>query len=608
MKIGALYSPGKGCDFTVWAPLLESVVLCLEGPGGRRVPMQKDQEGYWRLHLDAVSAGARYIYELNGSSKRPDPASFFQPEGVHKASEVIDHTAFSWNERGWQNLPLENYIIYELHVGCFTSEGTFQAVIEKLGHLKKLGINAIELMPVAQFPGKRNWGYDGTYPFAVQDSYGGPVGLKKLIDACHRQSIAVILDVVYNHLGPEGNYLASFAPYFTDKYKTPWGTAVNFDDSYSYGVRNYFVQNALCWFRHYHIDALRLDAVHGIVDMSAKHILREISESTEEFCRKNHRRHYLIAESDLNDTRLVRARAQGGYGLDAQWCDDFHHALHTLLTKEDGGYYKDFGSLSHLGKAIREGFVYDWKFSFFRKRFHGSSSAGIPALKFVAFAQNHDQVGNRLFGERLSMLATFEQLKLAAGMVILSPCVPLLFMGEEYGEDSPFLYFIDHSDPGLIEAVREGRKKEFIHFKWKEEPPDPQDKKTFDKSKLAWEKLSRKPHNALYDFYRELIKLRREITAFSHPSKKDFEITLIEKERVIIIYRRHKTSKVIMIVNFGDADTNVSLSIPVGKWKKIIDSSDSRWLGQGSQLPKVLGGKAKICVRLFSLSIYVRGK
>lgn len=608
MNIGAVYLPGKGCDFVVWAPLLEGVVLCLEGPDDCRMPMQKDAEGYWRLHLDTVGSAARYAYELNGSARRPDPASFFQPEGVHAASQVIDHASFCWNEAGWQNPPLENYIIYELHIGTFTPEGTFQAAIEKLGHLKKLGINAIELMPVAQFPGERNWGYDGTYPFAVQNSYGGPDGLKKLVDACHRQSIAVILDVVYNHLGPEGNYLGEFAPYFTDKYKTPWGRAVNFDDAYSYGVRNYFAQNALYWFKHYHIDALRLDAVHGIVDMSAKHVLRELVEKTEEFCRKNNRRHYLIAESDLNDTRLIKTKAQGGYGLDAQWCDDFHHALHTLLTKERTGYYKDFGRLEHLTKAIKEGFVYDWKFSSFRSRFHGSSSANIPALKFVAFAQNHDQVGNRLFGERLSRQVSFEQLKLAAGTIILSAYIPLVFMGEEYGEDSPFLYFIEHSDPGLIEAVRQGRKKEFIHFKWKEEPPDPQDQTTFDKSKLAWEKISRKPHNVLYDFYRELIKLRKEILVFSRSSKKDFEINLLDREQAVIIYRRHKASRAIMIANFGEADADISLSIPVGKWKKIIDSSDSRWLGRGSRLPKMLGGKAKICVRPFSLSIYVRGK
>lgn len=607
-KIGAWYSSGKGCSFVVWAPLAREVSLCILNSSPRKIPLRRDQMGYWKVELGNVMPGARYAYQLEDKVIRPDPASFFQPEGVHKASQVINHGDFRWNDQNWVNFLFEKYIIYELHVGIFTSEGIFQAAIEKLGYLKKLGVNAIELMPVAQFPGKRNWGYDGVYPFAVQNSYGGPQGLKKLVAACHKQSIAVILDVVYNHLGPEGNYLGQFAPYFTDKYKTPWGSAINFDDAYSYGVRNYFVQNALYWFEHYHIDALRLDAVHGIFDMSAKHILRELRESTEEFCKKNSRSHYLIAESDLNDTKLVKMKALGGYGLNAQWCDDFHHALHTLLTKEDGGYYQDFGGLGHLTKAMKNGFVYDWEYSPFRRRFHGSSSVNVPSSQFVVFSQNHDQIGNRFFGERLSSLVPFERLKLAAGIVILSPYVPLLFMGEEYGEDSPFFYFIHHSDAALIEAVREGRKGEFSRFKWGKTPPDPQDKGTFDRCKLKWNSIAQKKHKVLFIFYRELIKARKEVLAFERLSKNGLEINQLDRKQVIIMYRKYKMSKAILFANFSEKDANVPVNIPDGKWHKRIDSNDLCWLGKGSALPKTLSGKTELCVKSGGLSVYIRGE
>lgn len=608
VKIGAQYAKGKGCSFIVWAPHARSVSLCMVSPPQQKIPLARDDQGYWRVSVNNLMAGARYFYELDGRVKRPDPASFFQPEGVHKASEVIDHAVFSWSDQKWRNLPLKEYIIYEIHAGTFSSEGTFDGIIGKIGHLKKLGVNAIELMPVAQFPGKRNWGYDGVYPFAVQNSYGGPQGLKGLVDACHKQSIAVILDVVYNHLGPEGNYLNQFAPYFSDKYKTPWGSAVNFDDGYSYGVRNYFVQNALYWFQQYHIDALRLDAVHGIFDMSAKHILRELAENIDALCKEKNRQHYLIAESDLNDTRLVKTKALGGYGLNAQWNDDFHHALHTLLTKEGTGYYKDFGSLQHLTKAIKNGFVYDWAFSQFRKRFHGSPCVGLPSWQFIVFSQNHDQIGNRFLGERLSSLVSFEQLKLAAGTVILSPYIPLLFMGEEYGEASPFLYFIHHSDTAFIEAVREGRKKEFSHFNWKRIPPDPQSPKTFERCKLNWGSMLKKRHGILFHFYQELIKIRKEVPAFAHLSRNDLEINQLDRGQVIIMYRWYKKSKAIVIAHFGKQDALVDLDIPEGTWHKRIDSNEACWLGQGSALPKTLSGKTASCIKRGSLVVYIRGK
>ncbi|MBU2102205.1 MAG: malto-oligosyltrehalose trehalohydrolase [Candidatus Omnitrophota bacterium] len=607
VKIGAHYSKGNGCEFSVWAPRAKSMSLRIVGPSRQKVALTRDDRGYWKAVVSGIKPGARYLYELSDGAMRPDPASFFQPQGVHKASCVIDHADFCWRDRAWRNIPLKDYIIYELHAGTFSSEGTFEAITKKLRYLKRLGINAIELMPVAQFPGERNWGYDGAYPFAVQNSYGGPQGLKKLVDACHRNSIAVILDVVYNHLGPEGNYSGQFAPYFTDKYKTPWGSAVNFDDAYSAGVRNYFVQNALYWFEYYHIDALRLDAVHGIFDMSAKHILWELAEHTEEFCAKKGSKHYLIAESDLNDTRLVRTKAQGGYGLSAQWCDDFHHALHALLTGEDEGYYKDFGSPGDLHKAITSGFVYDGNYSCFRKRFHGSSSIAIPASQFVVFSQNHDQIGNRLFGERLSSLVSFEYLKLSAGMVMTAPYIPLLFMGEEYGEEAPFLYFIHHSDSALIDAVREGRKNEFKDFKWEKIPPDPQSKETFARCKLGWSKLSGKRQRAMFNFYRALIALRTKTPALAHLSKNNLRIHQLGNERVVVIYRSHAASRAMVIVNVSAQDVQCPVNIPGGRWQKRIDSGDTCWLGKGSALPKALSGKAVLHMRSGAFAVYLKG-
>ena len=451
--LGAIYLGDGRCSFRVWAPRAQQVEVRIVAPGQRIIPLRRDERGYHEVVAESVDPGTRYFYRLDGESERPDPASRFQPEGVHGPSQVVD-SRFSWGDAGWFGLPLRDYIIYELHVGTFTGEGTFAAVVTHLEQLKELGITVLELMPVAQFPGSRNWGYDGTYPFAVQNSYGGPDGLKHLVSACHQRGLAVVLDVVYNHLGPEGNYLGDFAPYFTDRYRTPWGPAVNFDGAHSDEVRRFFIENALSWVTEFHVDGLRIDAVHAILDFSAKPFLQELAEAVHAQAERLNRRIYLIPESDLNDTRLIRAPEVGGFGLDAQWNDDFHHALHTLLTGERTGYYEDFGEIRHLVKGFREGFVYSGEYSPYRRRRHGNSSRSLPAHRFVVFAQNHDQVGNRLRGDRLSHLVSLEALKLAAGVILLSPFIPLLFMGEEYGEIAPFEYFVSHSDPGLIEAVR----------------------------------------------------------------------------------------------------------------------------------------------------------
>src|SRR6185503_2081252 len=394
---------------------------------------------------------------------------------------------FDWQDQTWKGLPLPDYLIYELHVGTFTAEGTFDAAISYLDGLRELGITAIELMPVAQFPGNRNWGYDGVYPYAVQNSYGGPLALKRLVQACHERGLAAILDVVYNHLGREGNYLRELGHYFTDRYRTPWGDAVNFDGPHSDEVRRFFIENALYWITEFHFDALHLDAAHPIFEHSARPFLAELSEAVHRRGEELHRLVYLIPEISMNDVRLILPRQQGGCGCDAQWNDDFHHSLHTLLTGERTGYYQDFGRIEHLVKSLREGFVYTGQDSQYRQRRHGNSARAVPSRRFVICCQNHDQVGNRQLGERLSQLVSFEDLKLAAAVVLLSPCIPLLFMGEEYGETAPFLYFISHSDPDLIEAVRQGRRAEFAAFDWRGEVPDPQDEATFLSAKLRHE-------------------------------------------------------------------------------------------------------------------------
>lgn len=604
MRIGAHYLGNRRCKFIVWAPILKNVELKIFTPREKIFSMEKDLNGYWVATIENVSIPTLYVYRLEGEKERPDPASHFQPDGVHNASQVIDHSSFKWGDSRWRGIPLSEMIMYELHVGTFTPDGTFDAIIPRLSEIKDLGINAIDIMPVAQFPGERNWGYDGVYPFAVQNSYGGPEGLKRLVNECHKKGLAVILDVVYNHLGPEGNYIRDYGPYFTDKYRTPWGIAINFDNAYSNEVRNFFTENALHWFKNYHIDALRLDAIHGISDLSAKPFLQELAERVEEFSSLMGRRFYLIAESDLNDSRVIRPRESWGYGIDAQWCDDFHHCVHTLLTGEKDGYYIDFGSIRHLEKSAQEGYVYSGDYSEFRKRNHGNSSKDRPADQFVVFSQNHDQVGNRMLGERLTNIVSFESLKLAAGIILLSPYIPLIFMGEEYGEEAPFVYFISHSDPVLIEAVRRGRKEEFKSFQWKGEPLDPQDRYTFLKSKINWDKRKSGHNKILLDFYKHLIKLRRETPALSNLDKDSLDVDGFEESKILCIKRWKDNSNIFCIFNFHELDMNFIFSLSENNWQKSIDSSDSAWNGPGSLLPEKIKGGEELTLRGRSFAMY----
>ncbi|MGK2904764.1 MAG: malto-oligosyltrehalose trehalohydrolase, partial [Desulfuromonadales bacterium] len=590
--------------FIVWAPHAKKVEIKFSTPRPRLLPLEQYEQGYWRQLDSDISPGMDYQYLLDETIQRPDPASFYQPQGVHGPSRIIDHAAFSWTDQAWRGRPLVEFVIYELHVGTFTPQGTFAAVVPRLETLRELGITAIELMPVSQFPGERNWGYDGVNPFAVQNSYGGPEGLKTLVDACHDHHLAVILDVVYNHLGPEGNYLRDFGPYFTNRYRTPWGEAINFDGPGSDPVRRYFIANALYWLHHYHIDALRLDAIHAIYDFSAKHFLQELAEQVTEFTSRSERRCLLIAESDLNDVRVIRSPDHGGYGLDAQWNDDFHHALHSLLTDEEHGYYVDFGMLDDLAKAYREGFVYNWRYSPYRQRRHGSSSAEHPGRQLVVFSQNHDQVGNRPAGERLISLAGYEAAKTAAVAVCFSPCIPLLFMGEEYGEKVPFLYFVDFDDQNLQNAVRSGRKKEFRGFSWATEPPDPQSPETFRCYQLEWENRFRGNGRVLCDFYRELFRLRRVLPALAALDKECLAISVLSDKNLIILERWQGDCRILGLMNFSRQERPFHWPALPGRWQKLVDSAEPRWSGPGSYLPDSVGEAELVTMAPVSAALF----
>ncbi len=602
MRLGADYLGDNRCRFTVWAPLEERLELRLLTSEPRLLPMEKLEKGYWQLLADNIPPGTRYVYRLEGKGQeRPDPASFFQPQGVHKPSAVVDHLSFRWKDDEWTGVPLEQFVIYELHVGTFTPPGTFDAVIPRLAELRELGITAVEIMPVSQFPGMRGWGYDGVHPFAPQNSYGGPEGLKRLVDACHRHGLAIILDVVYNHLGPEGNYLREFGPYFTANYHTPWGEAVNMDAAGSDEVRHYFIENALYWFREYHFDALRLDATDRIYDFSAKPFLQELAERVRRYEEKSGRRCLLIAENDHNDVRLIRPAEQGGFGLDAHWNDDFHHALHTLFTGEDVGYYADFGQPADLAKALREGYVYDWRHSRYRGHRRGSSAAERPGRQFVVCSQNHDQIGNRMFGQRLLALAGFEAAKTAAAAVILSPYLPLFFMGEEYAEKAPFQFFADFLDEGLREAVHQGRIEEFAAFKWRGEPPDPHDPETFDRSRLNWEMRHEGRHRSMLLWYQRLLQLRREHSALGTGAARN--AGALAAEKIVWLRRWHDGVHLLLLMSFNAASANLSFPAE-GNWRKLLDSAEVAWSGPGTSVPAAAAGGDLLSLPPFGCALF----
>ncbi len=500
-------------QFRVWAPKAGSVQLAL---GERRLDMHPEPGGWWRFCEPELPSSSDYAYIVDGSQPLPDPRSPWQPYGINGPSRTLDHEAFEWTDHRWQPPPLSSAIIYELHVGTFTRAGTFEGAIERLDHLVDLGVTHVELMPVGEFSGYRGWGYDGVDLYAPCHAYGGPHGLKRLVDACHARGLAVLLDVVYNHLGPAGNYLDRFGPYFTTTYSTPWGPAINMDEARSDEVRRFLIDNALMWLRDYHFDGLRLDAIHAMFDRSAVHFLEELRESVDRLEAQLGRHLVLIAESDLNDPRIVRPRAAGGYDMDAQWSDDFHHALHCVLTGERAGYYADFGTLAHLTKALEHAYVYDGVYSVHRQRRHGRSTAGLSGHCFLGYLQNHDQIGNRAHGERIGQLISAGRARIGATLVLTSPFIPLLFQGEEWAASTPFQYFTDHGDPTLGQAVTQGRRKEFAAFGWKPESiPDPQGVSTFERSRLDWSELERPAHAQMLEWYRHLIRLRRSFPALT---------------------------------------------------------------------------------------------
>ena len=521
----------------VWAPEAKRVEVELARSEGV-IALSREDDGFWELDR-TVPAGTDYAFFVDGEGPFPDPRSPHQPHGVHGASRTVDHAAFEWHDASFRQLPLSSAVIYELHVGTFSPEGTFDGVASRLDHLVDLGVTHVELLPVNAFSGERGWGYDGVQLYAPHEAYGGPDGLKRLVDACHRRGLATILDVVYNHLGPEGNYLAKFSRhYFTDRYHTPWGSAVNLDGAYSDEARRFFVDNALSWLRDYHFDGLRIDAIHAFLDTSARHFLEQLADEVDALETELERPLVLIAESDLNDPRVVRPREIGGYGIDAQWSDDLHHAIHAVLTGERVGYYEDFGTLADVAGALRRAFVYDGKRSKHRRRRHGRAPDGLGGHRFLAYIQNHDQVGNRAMGDRIAHIAGEDRQKIAAALVLTSPYVPMIWEGEEWAATAPFLYFTDHGDPALGEAVRKGRRGEFAAFGWDPERiPDPQARETFERSKLDWAERERAPHADMLEWYRELLRLRAEQPVLRDGQRERVQVAFQEDEGWITVAR-----------------------------------------------------------------------
>ncbi|WP_343672452.1 malto-oligosyltrehalose trehalohydrolase [Chitinophaga sp.] len=593
----AILDNGAGL-FSVWAPLRESVALSVLTPEPATIPMQKNDEGYWQVIVPDATPGMTYKYLLDGKIQRPDPASRYQPEGVHGPSALVANN-FNWSDEGWQGLDLNKMIIYELHTGTFTPLQNFKGILSKLSYLRSLGINAIEIMPIAQFPGHRNWGYDGVFPYAVHNTYGTPNELKALVNAAHQYGIAMILDVVYNHLGPEGAYFSDFGPWYTEKYRTPWGAAINFDDQHSDGARAYYIRNALMWLEEYRIDGLRLDAVHAIWDSSAKHFTEELAEAVNALSHTTGRKKILIAEIDFNNPRYITQPDKGGYGMHGQWVDEFHHALHVVLTKEQDGYYEDFDGLPALARSWRDSYVYTGQYSRHRKRKFGVIPQGIPYDRFIVFTQNHDQVGNRVLGDRLMAQLPLEANKLAAALLLLSPHVPMLFMGEEYGEKKPFLYFTSFEDKALSKRVSEGRKHEFKTFSWTENVPDPQAESTFEQSILSWP-----APGPLLEYYRYLIALRKTRRALLNTERDNIWVNMPQPGDVILsVERAGNDDRLLLLFNCSDRQAVFMHNRPHLLHKK-FDSSVAIWQGPGPTAPDKVTADTAITLQPYSAIIY----
>ncbi len=576
-------------QWRIWAPYCESVELVLFDPKGMRtIQLTPDAWGYCTHQQSDVADGMRYAYRLPQQMEIPDPASRWQPDGVHQPSAVYTPGKFEWNDHAWRGVPLNELVVYELHVGTFTQNGTFDGVRERLKDLKQLGITAIELMPISQFPGHRNWGYDGVQPYAAQNSYGGPEAFQRLVDAAHAEGMAVLLDVVYNHLGPEGNYLGLLGPYFTDHYGTPWGQAINYDGRDCEPVRRYVIDNVLMWADEYHLDGLRLDAVHAIFDMGARHLLQELQTEVQQVAQRQDRAIHIIAESDQNDVRLLNPPEQGGYGLDASWSDDFHHIVHTLLTGEQDGYYSAFRTGDQLAKVFNDGFVYDGGFSPYRRRRHGTPAGDLDRSRLIVCVQNHDQIGNRACGERFGVLLPPSAQRMAAALMLLSPFTPMLYMGEEYGEQRPFPFFCSFGDAELIEAVRRGRRAEFagLDFQWQQEIPDPQAESTFESAKLTWSWPQGSTAAGIRQLYRDLIAMRRtpaladqqHTAARWIPSSATAnDLPLGQTDRGVLVLERGAGAALVAWFNVSGEQTPLPETPPAGR--SLLASTESERYG-----------------------------
>jgi maltooligosyltrehalose trehalohydrolase len=591
-RLGADHDATTGrTSFLVWAPAATVVELVLGGdadaPG---VPMERLRGGYHGLLREDAPPGTRYRYRLHRDGHDPvvraDPASRWQPDGLHGPS-AVDDPAFAWTDDAWHAPPLHRQVLYEMHVGTFTAEGTFDAVVDHLGDLAELGVTTLEIMPVAQVAGGRNWGYDGVLLYAVQEAYGGPAGLRRLVDAAHAHGLAVVLDVVYNHLGPEGDHHGDFGPYFTDRVATPWGRAVNLDGPASDEVRRHVVENAVRWVTDFHLDGLRLDAVHALHDDSAVHVLEELAGAVHDAADSRGRRAVLIAESDLQDPRVVRPTAVGGLGLDAQWLDDVHHAVHVAVTGEREGYYEDYDGLADLARALRDRYAIAGRYSSFRQRTVGRPARDVPHHRFVVCIQNHDQVGNRMLGERLAEVAGVDAATAAAGALLLSPFTPMLWMGEEYADPAPFQFFASHTDPELIEMVREGRASEFEYFaEWQDaETPDPQSEETFRRSTLDRSLRTQGRHAQVEACYAALLRARREVPAVAHPESGE-PLPRLHGPALAWSRTGPDGGRALVIVNPAPEPVTVALDGEhAGDWSVALDTADEAYGGPGATAP-----------------------
>ena len=603
MHVGADYQD-ETCRFVVWAPNHNHLTLLLT-KDNQHIPMDKESGGYWTHTAEGFESDTTYMYELESADVKPDPASHYQPDGLFGASQVIDHDIFHWKDRDWHGLDIKDLIFYELHVGTFTPEGTFKAAAQRIAELQEFGINAIELMPITQFSGKRNWGYDGVFPFAVQNSYGTPDDLKAFVNECHLYGIALFVDFVYNHLGPEGNCLNSYGPYFPNTQIGRWGANINLDGPQNDGVRNYFLENTLHWFNHYHLDGIRLDAVLSMHDSSPRHFFAELNDQVDSCGESSGRKVHLIAETGYNIPNILAPTVEGGCGFDAQWFDDFQHAIFSLLTGEREGYYRDYGSIQDLAEVLINGYLYIGDEPDYKRRKPEDSFSWIGADKLVVFSQNHDQVGNRRLGDRLTTIAGFEAAKLAAGIVLLSPYVPLLFMGEEYGETAPFLFFVEYQSEELAVAVRVGRQREFAHFHWQGEVPDPLSLETFEKSKLNWQQRYSGIGAEIAAYYRALIELRKKHALFQCQADRQIK-HVTTQENVLFIHKQHGSAEAGIIANCSGKPASYDFPFEEDTYVKIFDSADFKWSGLGPTLPTLAIKGDQHLLNPFNLAVFLK--